>query len=404
LPHRHLKASKSYDIRLERLAIRSKNHYNILNTIEAAVRAFLSRRAWFLNDEEAAMFRVNTSRGGGFTLIELLVVIAIIAVLIAMLLPAVQAAREAARRIQCVNNLKQIGLALHNYHDVHNCLPPGRIASASCPRGMFTGCQNTPWVLHLLPQLEQQTFFDAANFDLGSEGPLAPLPLGIFANTTVGAVKIAIFQCPSDSVNRFQVAPSFLGGALGAVDDSKGNYAGSWGNTYWGQDMPAPSTVFGAPAGSAPATFLQSAFGHKQVRMSSIVDGLSTTAVAAEVTQGSLYDQRGLIWAATMGGAYYTTRFTPNRFRDYFGLEHDADRVFPPDACVDEPWRQLPCAPGVDAVGLRTFAGAKSRHPGGVNVLFGDGSARFVKDSIRAGVWIGLNSINGGEVIGADEF
>ena len=350
------------------------------------------------------MLRVKTSRGGGFTLIELLVVIAIIGVLIALLLPAVQAAREAARRIQCVNNLKQIGLALHNYHDVHNSLPPGRIAAANCVRGMFTGCQNTPWVVQLLPQLEQQTFFDAANFELGSEGPLGPLPLGIFANTTVGGIKIAIFQCPSDSVNRFQVSPSFRGGALSAVDDSKGNYAGSWGNTYWGQDMPAPSTVFAAPGGSAPPTFFQSAFGHQHLGIANVRDGLSTTAFVAEVTKGALYDQRGLIWAATMGGAYYTTRYAPNRFRDYYELEHDADRIFPPDACVDEPGKQLPCAPGVDAIGLRSFAGSKSRHPGGVNVLFGDGSSRFVKDSIRHVVWIGLNTIRGDELIGADEY
>jgi prepilin-type N-terminal cleavage/methylation domain-containing protein/prepilin-type processing-associated H-X9-DG protein len=350
------------------------------------------------------MHSSKASRHRGFTLIELLVAIAIIGALIALLLPAVQAAREAARRLQCINNLKQIGIALHEYHDVHNSLPPGCIASATCVRGIFTGCQNTPWILQLLPQLEQQPFFDAGNFELGSEGVLAPLPLGILANTTVGSVKIGVFQCPSDSVNRFQLPPSFLGGALSGVDASKGNYAGSWGNTYWGQDIPAPSTVFVASGASAPVTFLQSAFGHQQTRIAQVADGLSATAFVAEVTQGALYDQRGLMWATLMGGAYYTTRFAPNRFRDYYGLEHDADRIFPPDGCVNEPWKQLPCGPGADSLGLRTFAGSKSRHSGGVNVLFGDGSARFVKDSISHAIWIALNTIRSGEVIGADQF
>src|SRR5262249_51930143 len=140
------------------------------------------------------MARNTSPRRTGFTLIELLVVIAIIGVLVALLLPAVQAAREAARRMQCTNNLKQVGLALHNYHDIHNSLPPGRIASAGCPRGFLTGCQNTPWFTQLLPQLEQQPLYDASNFQLGAEGPFGPLPLGIVANSTVGATKIALFQ------------------------------------------------------------------------------------------------------------------------------------------------------------------------------------------------------------------
>jgi prepilin-type N-terminal cleavage/methylation domain-containing protein len=125
----------------------------------------------------------------GFTLIELLVVIAIIAVLIALLLPAVQAAREAARRIQCVNNLKQLGLAIHNYHDANSMMPPGVIASAACGRGIFIGCQNTPWFVLLLPQFEQQTLANAFNFSLGSEGPLLPGPAGFFANSTVTATR-----------------------------------------------------------------------------------------------------------------------------------------------------------------------------------------------------------------------
>ena len=346
---------------------------------------------------------MKTNGRRGFTLIELLVVIAVIAVLIALLLPAVQAAREAARRIQCTNNVKQIGLALHNYHDIHNSLPPGRIAAANCPRGILTGCQNTPWVVQLLPQLEQPGFYNAANFELGSEGVLAPGPLGIFANKTVALVKVAILQCPSDSSVNFRPPDDFMGGALRDAVSTKGNYAGSWGNTYWGQDLPDPASLFVDPSGR-PARHLASAFGHKHVGLSHVTDGLSATVFVAEVTQGAEHDHRGMIWTAMMGGAYFSTRFVPNRFRDYYGLEHDADRLYLPYFCVDEPRRGLPCVAAPDAIGLRTFTGSKSRHPGGVNVLLGDGSSRFIKETIAHELWIGLNTIRGGEVIGADQY
>src|ERR1700754_4198523 len=111
------------------------------------------------------MRQMNRSRGiRGFTLIELLVVIAIIGVLIALLLPAVQAAREAARRAQCTNNLKQIGLAFHNYESAIGCLPPGRISDTGrCGIGIWNGCQNTPWFMLMLPYIEETALANAFN-------------------------------------------------------------------------------------------------------------------------------------------------------------------------------------------------------------------------------------------------
>ena len=131
----------------------------------------------------------------GFTLIELLVVIAIIAVLIALLLPAVQAAREAARRAQCVNNLKQIGLALHNYHTVHDCFPPGGLNTTQ-PNGALVA--NGGWSAHafMLSYLEGGTLYNSINFTFG---PWAAGfgPLGSFMSQTINVTRVATFLCPS---------------------------------------------------------------------------------------------------------------------------------------------------------------------------------------------------------------
>src|SRR3954469_240465 len=129
----------------------------------------------------------------GFTLIELLVVIAIIAVLIALLLPAVQSAREAARRIQCTNNLKQIGLALHNYHDGNLSFPSGMIFNTNSPPctnvGFAQGCQNTGWFPLIFPYLEQGNLANSMNYAIGAEGPPGPggAAYGITCNSTVYA-------------------------------------------------------------------------------------------------------------------------------------------------------------------------------------------------------------------------
>lgn len=335
----------------------------------------------------------------GFTLIELLVVIAIIAVLIALLLPAVQAAREAARRAQCVNNMKQLGLAMHNYISTHNCYPPGHIWSGNGSPSVFANEMNTPWFALMLPFVEQGSMANAFNYSIGSEGPLlgGPTVPGIDANSTVTTAKMGIFQCPSDQQRTFILNPNYAGPKYGNPPFvyTKGNYAVSWGNTGWRQNI----------GGTYASQYRPSAFGHNMnVSIASLTDGTSNTVVMAEVLQGAQYDVRGMMWSTVPGGCSFMTRFTPNAYNDYLGQRSGGDFLnnAPTLFCTPEPVLGLNCFPG--ASDSDAFSGSRSRHSGGVNSLMGDGSVRFIKNSISAPIWIGLNTINGGEVISADSY
>jgi prepilin-type N-terminal cleavage/methylation domain-containing protein/prepilin-type processing-associated H-X9-DG protein len=339
-------------------------------------------------------------RRRGFTLIELLVVIAIIAVLIALLLPAVQAAREAARRAQCTNNIKQLGLALHNYISTHNVLPMGRIwgprpgkAATDFPT-IFAGAQNTTWFCLMLPFIEQAPLSNAFNFDLGAEGPNSPLPLGFFANATVSGTKISTFQCPSDVPRTFQITPSYVNfPPLNNTVLTKGNYAVAWGNTSWGQER----------AGAFSGSYLKSAFGHNgSIGLAAITDGTSNTVFVGEVIQGAVNDIRGVMWSSIPGGSSFMSRLTPNGTRDFYGTAVQGDWLNnnPGLFCTVE--QRLPCQPS--AGDNDAYAGVRSRHPGGVMSGFGDGSVRFVKDSISATTWISINTIANGEVVSSDAY
>jgi prepilin-type N-terminal cleavage/methylation domain-containing protein/prepilin-type processing-associated H-X9-DG protein len=270
----------------------------------------------------------------GFTLIELLVVIAIIAVLIALLLPAVQAAREAARRAQCVNNLKQIGIALYGYHDVNNTFPSGGwIASASIPNSTN---MNIGWSAVVLPWLEQTSVYNGLNLSF---------PYGNAVNSTSGHTVLTVYLCPSEPRTTFwnqDTGDVFL-------------YAdGDYGGMYGPRGLAFPTDVNNPPRG--PMIFNQA------IPISQILDGSSQTMMVGEDPEAI-----HAMWI-------------------------DGHNIF------DE------CCPINARPSYEYGEELASRHPGGVNVLLGDGSVRFLKSSMNPVALSALCTRASGEIVSADQF
>jgi prepilin-type N-terminal cleavage/methylation domain-containing protein len=312
----------------------------------------------------------------GFTLIELLVVIAIIAILIALLVPAVQKVREAAARSQCQNNLKQVGLAVHNYHDTNKKLPYGE--GPGNPKDPITtrrGCCWGTWQTLILPFLEQEGMYKRYVNIGGSD--LTGIRYGAGQNASdVTSKRLSVLTCPSDSPNIPGPISTSVGGVTYAITSH--NYVVNYGNTNNYQvDINTPVTLqyLGAPFGWAPDI----------KHLVAITDGTSNTMMASETVQGIGSDLRGFSWWAP--GAQFTTVFPPN----------SSSKDIVTQNCNDQPKMNLPC---VNNGGAWNIQAARSRHVGGVQAALCDGSVRFVNQSIDIAIWRAISTIRGGEPVG----
>ncbi|HVJ79881.1 MAG TPA: DUF1559 domain-containing protein [Planctomycetia bacterium] len=295
----------------------------------------------------------------GFTLIELLVVIAIIGVLIALLLPAVQQAREAARRASCNNNMKQFGLAMHNYQDATRALPWGLNALNYAGTGYITG--ESIWV-HFTPYLERSDIYDAVNFSR---------VMWHKENFTIHGRQIASLVCPSDSGNSGpQALPSGYMLDPGSVQMAFTSYVGSAGTSMFAP-WPVPpftSNTFasGPYVGQAKYSIQDGIFfSRSTVKFKDILDGLSKTIAFAEHAH-SLVPPSQYDWNWWTSGNYGDTLFS-SRYRQNSHLQSQAANA------ADPLW---------GATGI--IFGASSMHPGGVNYCMADGSVRFVSDSVSS--------------------
>jgi prepilin-type N-terminal cleavage/methylation domain-containing protein/prepilin-type processing-associated H-X9-DG protein len=387
----------------------------------------------------------------GFTLIELLVVIAIIAVLIGLLLPAVQSAREAARRAQCVNNMKQIGLGVHNYHAANDAIPPSFTGITTIP-GPYQIWQDEGVLCRILPYIEQSADYNSINIIFGVRGDTTgsdwqapPMDVSVWAgdwgrtNATANITYVNTFLCPSDANNggnneflingqnklicttdyywnvgtaRFYAnggqvnGPSYSPGAL----DDKGNqiannvikissFTDGTSNTVImseslqsksGTELDGLGMVYGGNASTLPSG--QSCIVGPLVSMFTSTQGNPADWQAAQYCQNSTlchdYWWKGE-FALSGGHNLYSHTQTPNRRSCY--------------------WTNVTSTPGTSsdqdyAGATQTMVAASSNHPGGVNCLFMDGSVKFIKNTVSFGTWYAIATVAGGEVVSADSY
>jgi len=310
-------------------------------------------------------------RRRGFTLIELLVVIAIIAVLIALLLPAVQQAREAARRSQCLNNLKQIGLGLHNYHDTHNTFPPGWIgANPATGAHDIEGLNGFGWGTMMLPYVEQNNLYDQFRFPLSIIDDTTGTP----TNKALLATKLSVFECPSDPhENTWEIEPE--GGGTPIATLATANYVGLFGYQYVGalpdpdddRDLHVCEELSPGQQCAGDGVFFQ----NSRITLGHITDGTSNTIMVGE-------------------RASQVNANAPPFYSTWSGVIPEGEEAFA---------RILGSADHTVNGGVHA-EDFSSRHTGGAHFILGDGHAKFIGENIDLFVFRALGTRAGGEVVG----
>lgn len=304
------------------------------------------------------MHSYHNSARRAFTLIELLVVIAIIAILIALLLPAVQQAREAARRASCKNNLKQLGLALHNYHDVHLMFPSGWIAVDNGIQNPHDGINGAGWGTMVLPMIEQQNVYNLFDPRLAIHDPM---------NVPFIDNSLAVFRCPSDpQPDKWEIEEEGNPGEV-LAELPIANYIGTFGT----EELDGCEN----PPGAAPVTVQGQCVGdgifyhNSSVRIRNILDGTTNTYMIGE----------------------RLTRVNLGWYSTWVGMVAEGEEAFQ---------RILGSADHVPNDPAAHFDDFSSHHPGGAQFCLGDGSVRFISEVIDTDLYHSLATISGGEVVG----
>jgi len=328
------------------------------------------------------MVRTRRRSPAAFTLIELLVVIAIIAVLIGLLVPAVQKVRQAAARMSCQNNLKNLGLAVHNYHDSNNRIPYDCSPESGQSSAWGMGGTNWSWIAHLFPYFEQDNLYNQIA-GIGGTGSIDNVTLSQAAASSSGnllAVQIKILLCPADNAGQGpRTNAADLSGQIGQT-----NYQGvsganwQWGESRWNPVLGANGSYNGLAAGDG---MFYRGDGSKKIKLTDITDGTSNTFMIGEdipernqwcswpysnnaVATCAIYpnarDPNGLIYTAGLSGAQYNNASWPNAY---------------------------------------SF---KSKHTGGLNFCYGDASVHFISESISPAAYRAMATMAGGEVLTAN--
>ncbi len=329
---------------------------------------------------------VRTKHRSGFTLIELLVVIAIIAVLVSLLLPAVQQAREAARRSQCKNNLKQLGLAIHNYHDTHNISPPGALAlladgtAATATKNKKTDVVlgSWSWSVFILPYLDQSPLYNSLTPN-GGNFPTAP--------NDATRTSLSVFKCPTETSSDLHTAVAMGGnGSDGHARSSYPAVVGSGSNADY----------YNTTASTTRGMFWY----NSNVRLRDVSDGLSNTMMVVErFWDGTDSEQRrGCVWVGRVPYVKIGSVEQGNKYSTFVRVENSADWAI--NGNNNNATASQHAGTGQVTTGGSGDSGKIQKGGVGINLLMGDGSVRFASSNMDGATWQLLGQMADGQVMG----